>query len=184
MIGPFQAMQMLGETEYNRRIREERRAPPPGGTLLVGERANNDGAPGPEDPRYCIHRGAFLWGPSRDRMTELGLHWHAAMNLLHAQPTGRAEWGADAKAQAQRVAAATLALARERRWRLVLAGSRVAWAFGVTYEPLAIGELEGVELCVIPHPSGRALWWNTAENRAAARELFRRMREEPWASLG
>jgi hypothetical protein len=187
VTGPFKALKILGEEEYNRRVREERRPPPPGGVLLVGERANNDGFPSEHDenPLYCISRGAFLWGPSRDRLTGLGLRWDAAMNMLHAQPTRRAAWGPAEREKAARVMQATLALAAERGWRLVLLGERVCASAGVEYEPLAVGRYREADVLISPHPSGLCRWWNERENVRAAERMFRAATgSSDWGELG
>jgi hypothetical protein len=149
------------------------KVPEDGATVLVGERANGPWAvEDHEEPLARIQHGAFRWGVARDRLLRLGLRWDAAMNLLTRAPRERAAWDAEARERAHRVAGRTHALAMAHGWRLVLAGARVCHCFGVTYEPLAVGPMDGVEYLVIPHPSGMCRWWNEGANRDAARQAF------------
>ena len=62
------------------------------------------------------------------------------------------------------------------RRRVVLLGRHVARVLGYAREPLfAWDEPFGpfTRIAVVPHPSGRSRWWNSAENRAQAKAFFR-----------
>lgn len=60
--------------------------------------------------------------------------------------------------------------------RTILLGRRVADAFGLTnMKELRSVTLDdrGTEVAIVPHPSGRNIWWNEAGNRAEARRFLR-----------
>lgn len=59
--------------------------------------------------------------------------------------------------------------------RTILLGQRVADAFGIRWRELSWAQLDdrGTEVALIPHPSGRNIWWNEAGNRAEARRFLR-----------
>jgi hypothetical protein len=136
----------------------------------------------------CVTRmqcGCFLWGPARDRLTDMGLRWDAALNLLPARPTREATWDAEDRRWATAVADDLYARAEALRWRVVLCGQRVCQAAGAAFEPLAIGAHRGARTLVVPHPSGLSRWWNDPGNAATARELFARaMGSQDWEALG
>lgn len=68
------------------------------------------------------------------------------------------------------------ARARARRMRLapivVLAGKKVAKAFGVVAPYLEWTTLRGRRVVVVPHPSGINRWWNDSKNVQALRKLL------------
>jgi hypothetical protein len=59
--------------------------------------------------------------------------------------------------------------------RTILLGQNVARAFGVGEVPLRwrVVDDHGTEVAIVPHPSGRNLWWNDPEHRSAARRFLR-----------
>lgn len=92
-------------------------------------------------------------------------------NLLGAWP-GAAAKGALFPLPAARARAAVLRLgARDRV--VILAGKRVARAFGVQAPYLARVALRGRTAYVLPHPSGVNRWYNSARNRARASRFLR-----------
>lgn len=58
--------------------------------------------------------------------------------------------------------------------RTILLGKKVAAAFSVQLVELRWHKIDnqGTELALVPHPSGRNVWWNDAANRAAARRFL------------
>jgi uracil-DNA glycosylase len=58
--------------------------------------------------------------------------------------------------------------------RTILLGKRVAEAFSVKLEILRWADVDdrGTMIAIVPHPSGRNLWWNDPEHRAAARRFL------------
>lgn len=52
---------------------------------------------------------------------------------------------------------------------VLLAGARVARAFGLQGQPWLSWRATDPAVAVVPHPSGRNRWWNAPEDRAAAR---------------
>lgn len=103
--------------------------------------------------------GRFL-----ERLT--GVHPRSAFtcrNVLDRFP-GDAGGGAVFPLREARKAASRIVL----RGVVLLAGKRVAAAFGVRaryFAPVSVGR---ATVYVIPHPSGRNRWWNSPENRAMA----------------
>lgn len=63
------------------------------------------------------------------------------------------------------------------RWTVLL-GRRVADAFrrahAIPLEPMTVDDRPEVRLVVLPHPSGRNLYWNDPANFERCRELLRR----------
>lgn len=60
---------------------------------------------------------------------------------------------------------------------VILVGRNVANAFGyyeIPFHHWMSDDRSGFMVCCIPHPSGRNLWYNLAENREAAAEFWRR----------
>ncbi len=140
-------------------------------TVVIGERRN--AVSGPVDP-------AFESGPSAARLRSLGLRWDAARNLLPPAPSGTAAWSrADAS-----TAAARIARDYPDGATLVLCGRRVAEAFGLAAEPPLtrrviwdLGGHPGLDVLLLPHPSGLSRWWNDPENFEAARRACAELRE-------
>jgi len=67
----------------------------------------------------------------------------------------------------------------ERKLRgVVLLGSRAAEAFGHRTEPLRFERRGDFQLVLLPHTSGRNVWWNYEKNRRRARTFFEALREE------
>ena len=60
----------------------------------------------------------------------------------------------------------------------MLLGARVVTAFSLNPSRLHLDwqavDGQGTIVSMLPHPSGRNLWWNEAENRAAARRFLER----------
>jgi uracil-DNA glycosylase len=58
--------------------------------------------------------------------------------------------------------------------RTIMLGQRVAKSFGIQWQPLRWVTVDdrGTQVAILPHPSGKNLWWNEAENRAAARRFL------------
>lgn len=115
-------------------------------------------------------RLAAIVGVSQERLLTL----FDARNLLHRFP-GRSgvkgdSWCADeARAEARRL------LPHLRGRTVVIAGSAVAAAFGVTGKPLERVEREGVTFILLPHPSGVNRFYNSVTNCRAVRRLLRQV---------
>ena len=61
--------------------------------------------------------------------------------------------------------------------RTLLLGKNVTRAFGLAPADLLLSwrrPIDEIEIAMLPHPSGRNLWWNEAENRVAARHFLHR----------
>lgn len=54
--------------------------------------------------------------------------------------------------------------------RLVLLGSKVCDAFAVKFEPFEVFDLHGIDMLVLPHPSGRCRLWNQHDAFEMARQ--------------
>ncbi len=103
------------------------------------------------------------------------------VNLLPAWPGEAAGKGsafplAEARAAAEILLGAWRSRPSSQNAAPVLLGRRVAAAFGCrTIPPLLWAGFAGdVAFAMLPHPSGVDRWWNSIENRAAAREFGRR----------
>lgn len=57
--------------------------------------------------------------------------------------------------------------------RILLLGKRLAAAFRLNVNYFEWVERDGKQYVVVPHPSGVNRWYNSPENRRAAREFFR-----------
>ncbi len=139
--------------------------------VIVGE------APGPRDGPGTPLQGVNLQGTGGRLRALCGLteaRWRRVerVNLLPFCPGGRFP----AELAASQAANLSHSLLRSRR--LVLLGRRVALAFGVprsagreyaewTRSPL------GPEVAVIPHPSGKNLWYNDSANRRRVERFLR-----------
>lgn len=130
--------------------------------VLIGERANGVETHGREPSSLDVRIlcGAFRSGASARFLEGLEIHWDVAFNLLPAIPTRWATWLRHDRRLARDVARQTLDRYGPQRALVVLAGSRVAWAFNVRYEPGCRTELDGARILVIPHPSPRNRAWN------------------------
>jgi uracil-DNA glycosylase len=96
-----------------------------------------------------------------------------AVNLLDRWPGRQGKGAAFPPAQGRDAARALLERVGRRR-PLVLAGRRVAAAFGLRALPyLERGDLAGRPVWVLPHPSGVCRWWNDPANRDRAAALLR-----------
>lgn len=56
---------------------------------------------------------------------------------------------------------------------VILLGQRVADAFAFHWPLLNWVSVGGVTVAIVPHPSGKNLWWNEPENRSQARRFLR-----------
>lgn len=56
---------------------------------------------------------------------------------------------------------------------VVLLGKGVARAFELDVDFLTVHEHRGATVAIIPHPSGKNLWWNDPANVAAATDFLR-----------
>lgn len=144
----------------------------PARLLVVGERGSGPAGwpPGDPHPADLLRLGAFRAGPSAERLRRIGLGSPcAAANLLPGGPPGR--WQAAERAAAARAARRLRADWGPRFSLVVLCGRQVAAAFGLARAPP--GFLSERRFLVIPHPSGRARWWNLPgrEAEVAARVL-------------
>lgn len=97
-----------------------------------------------------------------------------AVNLLDRWPGPDSGNGSSFPPAAGRAAAARF-LERRRRRPVVLAGRRVAAAFGLARQPyLEWTRLpNGAPCAVLPHPSGVCRWWNDPANVEAASRFLR-----------
>ncbi len=134
--------------------------------MLVGE------APGPSVVRLR-RPGEALTGAAGRRLAALAgvplvtyLRRTERVNLLDAYPGER--WpSAEARDRARSL------LPRLAGRTTLLAGRRVAAAFGVDAPWYEWVELDGGRVAVLPHPSGRSRYWNDPANRDAAAEFLR-----------
>lgn len=77
---------------------------------------------------------------------------------------------------AARLKAAKVLAAVRSGTRIVVLGRAVARAFDVGLEQAPLmrwTKINGVEIAVLPHPSGVNLWYNDARNRVCARRFMR-----------
>lgn len=140
--------------------------------LLIGE------APAPSakkgDPAFSSRSG--------DRLTKLLgcslFDVFETVNLLQEYP-GSDEKGSRFPFGVAKEAATKLLVEVDRDRHLILAGKRVAAAFGmenakyfhtVTLKPVPI------QITVIPHPSGVNFWWNKPENVEFAKGWLKALR--------
>jgi len=140
--------------------------------ILVGE------APGPNNGRDRPFEG-----PSGARLAWLiGEDWRqrvTAINLLDYWPGSAGPKGSLFDAQAA-MGAANMLLRARRPTTLLLAGGRVARAFGIPtpatfFQHYALYRgRRWSHAFVVPHPSGISRWWNSEANRERAREWFRK----------
>lgn len=128
------------------------------GVLLVGE--DN---PYGSDPGYALY--PLPENASGDRLSKLlGLSHHEYLRAYDRVNLCSRRWGmAEARATAQNISMGG-------HWRVVLLGAKVCSAFGVPYAPLT---LVRERYAVVPHPSGRNLFWNLPGNRARFTEFAR-----------
>lgn len=91
------------------------------------------------------------------------------VNLLEAWPGPDGAKGDAFPIDEARAAAARV---RFRTPVVLLAGHRVARAFGVRAGYLEWTTLRGRRAAVIPHPSGINRWWNCPRNRRRARRFI------------
>ena len=88
------------------------------------------------------------------------------MNLLPS-PTGKVGKGRAFPAKKGREMAAAVLAAELNRTKFILAGKRVAAAFGIRAAYFEVVVKDGRQFMIIPHPSGINRWWN--EHGAAER---------------
>lgn len=142
--------------------------------MLVGQAPGPGGAPlGPLRGGRVGRRLADAAGLPEERLAEVFELW----NLLGAWPGRAGEKGDRFPLPAARAAAARLLPLLDGH-HVVLLGWNVERAFGLGIEaPLRWLQHEWAEgemlVAVLPHPSGVNLWWNRAENVAAARVFMR-----------
>lgn len=132
--------------------------------LLIGE------APAPRGNRRAFD------GPSGDRLAQvMGMGRDELLGRVRARNLLRRWPGASGKGSAFPVADARAAARRARLDAdvVLLAGLRVAGAFGARAGFFEWFELRGRRAAVIPHPSGVNRWWNDAANRERARAFLR-----------
>lgn len=107
------------------------------------------------------------------------LSWLAMSNLLRS-PQPRGKKGSKFDAEGARAEADRRKTEGELPRILLLAGKRVAAAFGVPktvefFKPCMVRR----SICfVVPHPSGVSRWWNSPDNRSLARSFFEMLRGE------
>jgi hypothetical protein len=131
--------------------------------LVVGEE-------GPSGPMalfpYPVHRSG---GRLCHRVMGVAPMWYVQSldrtNLCHD--------GWDARTAARRAAEiATMTLPYDV---VVLLGSRVCRAFGVSYRPFRVTRRGGRRYVVLPHPSARCRTWNDPESIGRARSVLSRV---------
>lgn len=155
------------------------RSPNSARLILVGERGNFSNLSGRKISWSMLLKiGAFTRGPSRNRLSSLGLSWQASINLLSPLPSKEASFDDHDRQEMKDNAWMTLLHARVTKSRVVLCGSHVCESFGVPFTPLSLHKRENVILYVLPHPSGRNRWWNT--NSEAAREFVQSIMKETY----
>lgn len=80
------------------------------------------------------------------------------------------------------IKARQLLLQAETGTRFVILGKSAAECFDLEGEPLTVVERDGKRFLLLPHPSGINTWWNTPENKLAARhalmDFLRQERDE------
>lgn len=127
--------------------------------LIVGEAPNNSG-------RHTVP-GVIL-----SRLRPLSI---PRRNLLLEWPGGQGK-GSSFPLELAGEAARKLMRVTPRARPLILAGTRVARAFGLKrsqYEFLRWFEFRGRRIAVVPHPSGIVRWWNDPKNRAALERFLK-----------
>jgi len=139
-----------------------------GKLILIGQAPGRNGDPSRPLEGRNGRRLAKLAGIAEDEYLEIT----DRMNLLDRWPGKKGkgdEWPvAEAEASANEM------LPNLSGRRVLLVGRNVAKAFGFGDLPwLEWRKLEGMEVAVIPHPSGIVLWWNDKENRQAAKKFLR-----------
>lgn len=97
-----------------------------------------------------------------------------AVNLLDNYPgrEGGDETKGDAFDSAQARTAAAILVKKFHSRTVLLAGRRVAAAFGIELAPLAHVALHGGTVYLLPHPSGVNTWYNNLANVRAASTLL------------
>lgn len=118
------------------------------------------------------HPDTPLEGSVGKRLAEYaGLTWREYLDRTERRnifPTHVDPWPRDvAKARAEEVFPSLIGR------RTILLGQRVADAFNFHWPLLNWISVGGVTVAVVPHPSGRNLWWNDAVNRSQARRFLR-----------
>lgn len=125
-----------------------------------------------------ISAGAFVAGPSRTRLQNLGLDLTKVRSLNLCSP-GR--WDPnEACMNARRLVSLLtneLATCDECTITHILAmGQRVSFAFGLPFEPLEFKSLWSAPKAAViaiscPHPSGLSRWWNNPDNVFKFKEM-------------
>lgn len=128
--------------------------------LVIGEAPSDDGAPleGRVGRRIAEYAGITF-----DQYLELTDRY----NLFPSPISG---WFAE-HAQQHAIDIWPMLIGRTT----LLLGKNVTRAFGLTPSDLQLSwkqPTDGILIAMLPHPSGRNLWWNEAENRVAARNFL------------
>lgn len=143
--------------------------------LVVGERATGPLGcyPGQSTAVDLLRGGAFVSGPCAERLRRIGLESPcAAANLLPWGTAGR--WN-QADRRAARSSATKLAILSRDFYLVVVCGRQAAGAFGLTWAPLRTAR--SGHFLMLPHPSGRAGWWNLPDRETqAAAAILRALR--------
>jgi hypothetical protein len=137
--------------------------------LLIGEAPPPRGAAG--GPAFRGRPARFLAGVAGEEVVGVC----EAVNLIPSWPGRSSGGGSRFPAREARRRASSILFASFRGRIVLLAGRRVAAAFGQGRRPfLEWFALRGGRAAVLPHPSGLNRWWNSPENRRRAGALLRR----------
>lgn len=123
-------------------------------------------------------RIALMIGRRRREMLE---RWVEARNLINVFPGRCGEKGDHFDVDAARLAADAM-MPQLRGRTAIIAGRKVADAFGIDAPFLSRVEKAGVVFWPIPHPSGVNLWYNDPLNAERVERLLRKLileRREP-----
>lgn len=136
--------------------------------IVVGETANVEFLQSrPFD--WLLERGAFTDGPSRKRLENFGLRLNELTSLNLCSP-GR--WDPDEACDNAHVLVG-MCLNSLKPHTILAFGARAGMAFGLSFSPGRVKQVEDVSIVSCAHPSGLSRWWNDPENVFKFKELIR-----------
>lgn len=138
--------------------------------LMIAERFNSERLLREYDLLRWTLLSLRLKAHGMERLQSLGAYWTDSMNLLPPSPVC-GEWN---KLQAREMAIGVQELLREEYDRFIYVGCRVGQAF--RGHPVKVLQHDD-KWIVLPHPSGRNMWWNQQSN---VEEAKRCLREHGW----
>lgn len=146
-------------------------------TVLVGQAPSRTSEP---DRPLSGMSGKRLAGLLRMTEAELSASF-CRINLVDEFPGKNGKGDAFPAAEARTKALLLMKRYAGRRVTLVLAGKKVAGAFGLRgrdyFERGRFHEFPNIGFVTVPHPSGVNRWWNDAGNRRKAAKFFAELRK-------